>query len=114
MVEQVGLTGSQESAFVNNSCGVWEQVADPHTTLAMLLKGPACSQKRTPVFEGTVHEGKSLPFQVRIRNGLAVVLLKDGFVVQQFQLRRASGHEQVNDLLGFRHMVGKLGGKSIV
>ena len=48
-----------------------------------------------------IHEGKSLAFDVRLGDGLIVVLLQCRLVVKQFQLARGAGHEQIDNPLGF-------------
>src|ERR1043166_5506891 len=58
-------------------------------------------------------ESESLPFNQFFGTQLAVVLVELGLVIEEVQLRRSAGHEQEDDVLGFRCKVRRLGKESL-
>ena len=49
-----------------------------------------------------IHECESTPLDERIRNGLASVVLKLGLKVEELELARSAGHEEIDHVLGPR------------
>jgi hypothetical protein len=52
------------------------------------------------------HTGQALALSNRIREGLTLFFVQEGFVVEGFQLRGPARHEQVDDSFCCRCMVG--------
>ena len=59
------------------------------------------------------HEREPLPLDERLRNRLPVQFDELGLVIEQLQLARPARHEQVDDVLGPRRKVRRLGRERI-
>jgi hypothetical protein len=64
------------------------------------------AEQLRPWLERTVHEGEALALDVRVGNRLAVEFVEARFVVEEFELRRAAGHEEVDDVGAGGEMAG--------
>src|SRR5437660_1213213 len=58
-----------------------------------------------------VHEGEAFVLQVRFRNRLAAQLLQLGLVIEQLELAWATGHEEINHVLGLGGEMRRLWGE---
>ena len=93
------VDGVDHTEVVGVPGGVGEQLADGQATLAVPAEGPGGAQELAGV--GELHpglvEGQWLP----------VVLLQPGLVVEGVDLRGPSLHEQKQDPLGPRGVMGQ-------
>ena len=96
VVELVGMHRFEESELVGYPGEVGQVVGYPGTALAVLLEFALAAQHlRHPA-----DESEFFPFQQGLRTGLPVQLFQFGLVVEEFQLRRGTGHVQVDDRFG--------------
>ena len=76
-----------------------EELRELGAGLAVALEGEGRSEQPGRPLD----EGEPFPFGNELRrNLLAVVLLQRRFVIEEIELRRGTGHEQVNDPFGLR------------
>src|SRR5256885_17121642 len=79
---------------------VREQFADPGAAPAVLPElAPRAEQLRAVA---AAHEREAFALDERLRNRLAVQLNELGLVIEQFELARSAGHEEVKDVLRAR------------
>src|SRR5437773_249089 len=85
---------------IHNARRLREQFADPRAASAVLPElAPRAEQLRAVA---AAHECEAFALDERLRNRLAVQLNELGLVIEQFELARSAGHEEVNDVLRAR------------
>jgi hypothetical protein len=99
------MHGFDEANVIHALSEFGEEVADPGTGLAVLLEGPRGLEeiKGFPGDDLGAGEGQ----------GLAVVALEQGLIVEGVDLGRAAVHEQEDDTLGTGGEVGLLDGEGV-
>ena len=100
VIDGLGVHGLDEAEFVHKLRRPRHQVADPRAALAVLreLEDGAGHGQRGLIAR---HTGQALAHAHAGGQVLPVVFVERGFVVEQIELRRPAGHEQVNDAVGF-------------
>ena len=109
MVEVIGSYAGNQRDIVRHGSNVRQKVGDVETALAVTFELAMRAEQLRRILHERVHEREALAFQQRLRGGLAVVLLQFRFVIEEFQLARPAGHEEINDALHFRGKVRRLG-----
>ena len=115
------LTNSLAGAWLKTSVATDRTIARSSTTPAMCGRHSETQAPDSPCWANLrlvpssfgrllgerVHEGEPLPLDERLGDRLAVVLLELRLVVEQLELARAAGHEQVDDALRLRREVAR-------
>ncbi len=109
MVEDVGLHPLQPADLVDNPPVVRQQLAERHAalTVAIELAGGA-EQRLIPL-----QKGEPLAREHAFRRLLAGQLAQLGLVVEQLQLGRSAGHEQIDHALGLGRVMRRPLGQGI-
>src|SRR5436190_3378078 len=85
---------------IHNARRLREQFADPRAASAVLPElAPRAEQLRAVA---AAHECEAFALDERLRNRLTVQLDELGLVIEQFELARSAGHEEVNDVFRAR------------
>src|SRR5205809_5064406 len=85
---------------IHDARRVREQFADPGAASAVLPElAPRAEQLRAVA---AAHEREAFALDERLRNRLTVQLDESGFVIEEFELARSAGHEEVNDVFRAR------------
>jgi hypothetical protein len=95
MVELVGVHGLHEAQMIRDLGEVRHAVRDPCAALAVLLERVLWAEH----FWNALDERELFTGQKRLRAFLAVELFELGFVIEEFELARSTGHVQVNHAL---------------
>ena len=117
VVDLLGLQRPDDAEVVGDGADVREDVGELHARLAPLLE-----LERTPagLEDGALQLGDLLALGEGFREGLAIELLEDRLVVEEFEVRRAARHAEEDDALGFdrevrglEHAFGERGGVQV-
>ena len=111
VVEEVGLAGFDEAEVVGDRGSMREHIAHPRAALAVLLELLIVAEQVDSV--ARAHEREALAFDEAGGDGLAVEFVELGLVVEELELTRAAGHEEVDDALGLRSVMRLLRGVRI-
>ena len=95
VVEDVGREALQPADFIDDLFVVRQHFAEREAALADALELALAAHQRFVALE----EGETLAFEQALRRRLAVQLAELGLVVEQLQLARGAGHEEVDDVL---------------
>ena len=109
VIELVGLHRVDEAHLIGDGVEVRAGVGHPEAAFAVLLEGAGGAHQ----FGHAGGEGEGASGEEGVGAGLVVVFLKGGFVVEDVEVRRAAGHGEVDDALGFGGVVGEPGGLGI-
>ena len=102
MVEDVGRHRFDDRQVIDDLRPVRQERRDPRPRFAVPGELADCPQQLGMLLGEHVHEREPAPLDERVRDRLAAILLKLGLVVEQLELARTAGHEQVDDALGPR------------
>ena len=108
VVEHVRRAGADEAHVVHDPRRARKQLAHPHSGLPVAAEGALRSEQLGLVLERAVHEREPLAREIRIGDRLAVELRETRLGVEQVELRRPAGHEEVDDVLGAGRMMRRL------
>ena len=100
MVDRLGVQRLDEAEVVGDRGGVRQQFADPRAALAVLLELELARRDRERLLRRG-HAGEPLPLADRIGQLLREEILQLRLVIEQIDLRRAAGLEEIDDALGF-------------
>ncbi len=108
MVDGLGVHGADDAEVICNGGGVGQKIAEPRAGLAVLLEWKnGTSQRDRGLLRG--HAGKALPAAHRFGKLFAVEFVEERFVIEQIHLRGRAALEKVDDALGLRGEVWKIG-----
>ncbi len=108
VIEILRGNATHHRQIVGNRSDVRHQFRKPEAVTAVLLEfSPGGEQLRRLLRKG-VHEGEALAFQQRFRGRLAVPFLQFRLVIEQLELARCSGHEEIDDPVDPRRKVARL------
>ena len=100
VVEQVGFARAKHRDLVGDSGNVRDVLAEPHAALAVLAEFFHRAKQLVVLLERAVHEGEALTLHELVGNVAPMPLGQFRLPVVQLQLRRATAHEQVDDVFG--------------
>ena len=98
VIDRLGEHRADDAELVDDLRGLGKEIADPGAVLPVLTEPELRSRER----QGRLiagHAGQPLSLPHRIRQLLAVALPEHGLVVERLHLRRAAGHEEIDDAL---------------
>jgi hypothetical protein len=104
VVELIGVDGLDEAELIHDLCQVRHHFRNLSAALAVLRE----FESRAEHGRVGADEGVALAHDDRGRNGLAFELGQLGLVVEEVELGRRAGHEQVDDALGLGRKMGRL------
>ena len=105
VVDGLGLHGADEADFVGDFLGVREEVGEPDAGFTTFFSFGDGSDDREGLLERG-HAGDALTIADMIGEFLAVVFKKEGFGVEEVDLGRSAGLEEVDDSFGFGGVEG--------
>ena len=106
VIEQVRGARFHERDVVHDRRGVREEFTHPRAGPAVLFElAPSAEEVGAMT---AAHEREAFPFDKRLGNRLAVQFGEFRLVIEQLELARASGHEQINDAPGARLEMGRV------
>jgi hypothetical protein len=111
VIEQVRGAGSNKRDVIHDPGGVRKEVGDPGS--AATMAGERALRSKQVRAMACPHEGKALAGDQGGGNGLTVQRLQPWFVVKQVELARAAGHEEVDNPLGSRLEMRRLGSEGL-
>ena len=109
VVELCSVQRSDDGDVVGDFSQVWQQLRDLRAGLPPLLE----VVRRAQQLGRPLDEGKALALNHLFRDVLSIVLLQLGLVVEQIDLRRSAGHEEVNDAFRLGCEVRRLGSERV-
>ena len=99
MIDGLGDHRSDDAQVVDDPGRVRQEIGDPRAAGAVLLEPELrTGERQRRLVAGHARQALALPH--RVRQLFAVALVEHRLVVERLHLRRAAGHEQVDDALG--------------
>ncbi len=106
VIEDVGLHAANPTDVVDDALVMGQTLTQVHAAFAVLAERAI----RAEQFRFGLQECKTPPFEQFRRRILAVILVECGLGIEQFEMTRPSGHEQIDDVLDLRREVRLIGG----
>ena len=111
MIDGLCVHGANDGEFVSHGRQLRKKIRiDPGPTLAATLKIKlGCNTEKLTL--PTRHGSKPLALAHALRKWLAIDLLKGRLVIEEVDMARPAGEEEVDDPLGLGREMGKAGGR---